>query len=431
MSKKKNFIILSLIILSIFLIIYKNKNTYKIPNLPPLSNSEIKTLSSEEYIEDFDYMFKTLKQYYPYFDVNTTLNGLDFLKYYDMYKNKVTNCKNDLEFINTLTSILNELHNGHTNILKRDFALMAYVSYYNFPKEDWRYKMTTVFERESVRNRYNITSESLKNSVEKISNPSTSLEKNANAEDIVKGKVGYISINEFIAADRQNKNFLEDKSTIDNYLENVKNYETLIIDIRGNHGGDSSYWSKYLLPKILKKPTETRVYTFCKSGPLFENITSSMSSVENLNNFNFPDNTKNYLKNFQFYSNMTSVVNLSKDNINFKGNIYLLVDKVVYSSAEKLASFCKETKCATLIGQKTGGDGIGTDPFIFDLPNSGLLIRFPKEMGITKSGSINELDKTTPDYKVNSAKNIVFSENSVHYENDQCIKKVLELENIK
>ena len=85
------------------------------------------------------------------------------------------------------------------------------------------------------------------------------------------------------------------------------------------------------------------------------------------------------------------------NSIKFKGNIYLLVDDSVYSSSETLASFCKETGLAKLVGTKTGGDGIGIDPIQINLPNSGYVLRFPNNLGVTSSGSINELDKTSPD----------------------------------
>lgn len=67
-----------------------------------------------------------------------------------------------------------------------------------------------------------------------------------------------------------------------------------------------------------------------------------------------------------------------------------------------LASFAKETKMATLVGERTGGDGIGSDPMLIDLPNSGYVLRFPKEIGITEKGSINELEKTQPDIVVSN-----------------------------
>ena len=122
----------------------------------------------------------------------------------------------------------------------------------------------------------------------------------------------------------------------------------------------------------------------------------------------------------------------SKDSIDFKGKIYLLVDKYVYSSSEMMASFAKESNMATLVGERTGGDGIGSDPMLIDLPNSGYIMRFSKEMGVTGKGSINEMDQTEPDILVlDPMKKINFgSSGQAILNGDKAIIAVLEEEGI-
>jgi hypothetical protein len=89
-----------------------------------------------------------------------------------------------------------------------------------------------------------------------------------------------------------------------------------------------------------------------------------------------------------------------KNNIDFKGKIFLLVNKVVFSSAEGFAVFCKSTKWATVVGETTSGDGVGIDPIIVCLPTSKILIRYPGEMGLNPDGSSNEEVNTIPDIKI-------------------------------
>ena len=142
---------------------------------------------------------------------------------------------------------------------------------------------------------------------------------------------------------------------------------------------------------------------------------------EFLNESNFSNETKEILSKFDYYTNYPILVNPSEDSIKFKGHIYLLIDSTVYSSAEMLASFCKETKLATLVGSQSKGDGIGTDPLQIDLPNSGYVLRFPKEIGLTESGYINEIEKTNPDISIDS--------NRYDYLKDQpIIQKIIEIE---
>lgn len=50
-----------------------------------------------------------------------------------------------------------------------------------------------------------------------------------------------------------------------------------------------------------------------------------------------------------------------------------------------------------VVGERTNGDGVGTDPLLLTLPNSGIVIRFTGEMGLNPDGSANEEMKTIPD----------------------------------
>lgn len=80
------------------------------------------------------------------------------------------------------------------------------------------------------------------------------------------------------------------------------------------------------------------------------------------------------------------------------------------------------TGFATLVGERTGGDGMGDDPAICVLPNSGYLFRFTKEMGLTSDGTSNFEHKTEPDIKVSAKVNSNLS-------NDEAVQVVLKILN--
>ncbi len=105
-------------------------------------------------------------------------------------------------------------------------------------------------------------------------------------------------------------------------------------------------------------------------------------------------------------------------SINFKGDIYLLIDKYVFSSAEKFASFCKDTGFATLIGEPTGGDRVFETIPAMVLPNSGMAVRFSYEMGINQNGTINMETKTIPDIVVDPTPH-------KNFRKDKCIKAAI------
>ncbi len=121
------------------------------------------------------------------------------------------------------------------------------------------------------------------------------------------------------------------------------------------------------------------------------------------------------------------------DPVGFNGKIYMLVDDKVYSSAESFAAFAKATGWAQLIGTRTGGDGIGFDPVPVVLPNSGLIIRFPAEMGLNPDGSVNDEVATEPDIYVEKSygdfiKSLDTKNNSE--DSDTILKAAIELINL-
>jgi hypothetical protein len=74
----------------------------------------IKQLTQKEKLADFEYMYKILKENYPYFDVNKRLNDVDWLANKNDYISKIKAAADDESFFNTMNAILSDLHNGHT-----------------------------------------------------------------------------------------------------------------------------------------------------------------------------------------------------------------------------------------------------------------------------------------------------------------------------
>lgn len=396
-------LIMLLLIASIFsynFYINTKTNDIRTINLKDLEYKEF-NLSKEDYIEDFNFAYNTLKEHYPFFEVNKKVYGIDWLNNKEKYEAYIAESKDDADFFNRMTYVLGEIHNRHTHLMPEDFAVFMYTYYYSTPKSSWRHDIAKMYEKDNVRRRYNINNETVKKYVaenmKSDDEVNKTYSKNLMTENIIKDKLAYIRIKSLIGGQYIN----QDKDIIINYMNEIKDYPFLIIDIRGNGGGDSGYWQNFLLPKIVDKKYETKNYLFIKLGKLYEKI-FRQERFDNdvktfLDNSSFSDDVKKILSNFDGYTTWNMSVEPSEDSIHFKGKIYLLVDNGVYSSAEMLASFCKETKLATLVGSRTSGDGIGFDPMQVDLPNTAFVMRFSNVMGVTESGSINELDQTVPD----------------------------------
>lgn len=376
-------------------------------------------LTQKEKLDDFEYMYKILKENYPYFEVNKRLNGIDWLSKKNEYISKIKSTKNDNSFFNTLNDILAELHNGHADMIDKNFYSYTKSALEKDPNQykAWLMQLNNL----KVIKRYS----SMKNlgiGVQISSNKITP--DNVKTNILVNEKVAYLSIHMF-----NNFNIDGDMKIIKPFLNNIKNYKALIIDIRGNGGGGSEYWSNNIVPMLINKPLDDTQYIAyrgggfveqfvkCRLGGGFENR-QPISNLEQENLKNLPPELK---KDFKYYF-INRIHYAPQDSIGFNGKIYLLIDGNVFSSAEAFATFAKSTGFATLVGENTGGDGIGIDPAICALPNSGYIFRFPQQMGLTSDGSCDFEHKTDPDIKVSANKNSNLS-------NDEAVQTVLKLVN--
>lgn len=390
-------------------------------------------LDKKKYQRDFDFVYKTLEDYYPFFEIE---DRGDRLKNKDKYRDYLGESTSDEEFALRMDEILADL-NGHTNIIGREELYQMYIGYYSlsniYPQRDY----IKIYQKPRVRARYQLNNANLERI--KRSSPdlfskspkrgeclaSSFVEPRAEVEDLVSGKIAYIKIPSML--DPESAPFEEDKKLIEAYLEKISTYQALILDIRGNGGGNSSYREDFLLPKIIDRDYETREYRFKKEGELTKKELDRYRYKKDVKSFlekaDFPERTKKIAGSFDRYRVFDKKIDPGKDSINFKGKIYLIVDGDVFSSAEALASFCKETGLASLVGERTGGDGLGIDPNQVALPYSGYVLRFPTTLGLTESGVINEEEKTLPDYLVDPS--------LIESLLDQAsIKKVLDLEGL-
>lgn len=378
---------------------------------------EYEQLTRKQKLEDFEYMYNTLAENYPYFEINKRVNGIDWLSKKEEFEKEIEETKNDNEFYTTMSSILELIHNGHTNFISQEDYPYYFEAYNTEFMKPWR----DVLQKPEVIKRYNYN----------INKDDTSNEKsNGNTNDLLKGstcfkadiivpdKVAYLQVESF-----NGFSIGPDKKGIYKFLDEIKDYSNLIIDIRGNGGGAESYWMENIVAPLTDKELSAEYYYLVRGGEyiskFYESRDISMRDITNLNKEildTFPPEAKNDFK----YHNFFKKVNPKKP-VGFKGKIYLLVDKKVYSSSEAFASFCKATKWATLVGERTGGDGIGIDPILMALPNSNYIIRFSGEMGLNPDGSANEEKQTEPDIQVdNSTRN-----ESNGYEHDKAIQEVL------
>ncbi|MCC0694652.1 MULTISPECIES: S41 family peptidase [unclassified Clostridioides] len=396
---KKKILFLGIICISIILL---SNNTY----------SQKKQLSEEEKIDDFKYVYNVIKTGYPYLDVNKRLNHIDWLENKDKYIKRIKNTESDEEFIEEVSSILSELNNKHTELIDNKNRYELFKKSYS--NNNWY----DFLNDKKVVDRYNSINTKIK-----IPND-IFVKKELILEDIIKGKVGYMYLP---SMSPQNGSMDKDLKMIGDYVNTLEKYQTLIIDIRGNSGGSDRYW-KGIVSKLIKNDIKIDGYRLYRNNnKIVKKYTNArnikLEPIENLPVGVKKNAPKETLKNFSDFEKTSYTINTNND-LEFKGNIYLLVDEKVYSSSESFSMFCKETKFATLVGETTGGDGGGIDPVLFELKNSGLIVRMSSCMYLNKDGICDEEFKTIPEFKVKDCKR------TTNFKDDNSIKKVLKLENI-
>lgn len=389
---------------------YSKLKTPPILQLP--AAQEPKSLTNEQMVEDFEFYFKEIKENYPFFEVLKRNKGVDFLENHDKYLKKIKACKDDKDFIAAMKDIALDLNNNHVTIADRDYVektLNYYSNYWNNPAMYWEFLN---FNKQKVRNRYKLQglqsntnldskedrkTQDINNQDEQITNLSIS--------EVDEG-IAIIKINEMLP----DYMIEDDKKKLENFLENDDKYDKLIIDIRDNKGGNMSYWQDFLLPYLLKEEKSITNHMFFRNGNRTKSLVSleknGFKNIEDIDLSNFNLENKEDLEKFSYYKE--NVIDIKpRKGYDFSGKIYLLVNDKVFSAAEGFANFAKNSDFATIIGTRTGGDGITIGIINEFMPNSGLVFTYTNTLGYTPDGSINEEKKTEPDIQSQSYKDSI------------------------
>lgn len=162
---------------------------------------------------------------------------------------------------------------------------------------------------------------------------------------------------------------------------NKKDIPNLIIDIRGNEGGQGEV-GEYILEKIIQSPFEApEMVSSVRYKVIPEKFEKYMSTWDK-----FPyDFTNKIAKEengrYQLKSKYSLAAKTYKPQKNgYKGQVYLITDASNSSATHLMAMYAKKMPEVTIIGQETGGNQKGTNgSFIFflRLPNTRIVVDIP------------------------------------------------------
>ena len=195
--------------------------------------------------------------------------------------------------------------------------------------------------------------------------------------EIIRENIAYLQLGTFVT----NKLTIDWKKFLANAFDEVrsKKISNLIIDIRGNEGGNDEV-NLVLVKHLAYKPIDFPEF---RELLVYEKVSDELRPYLNTWDEGFYDRTGKLVDlNNGFYTwkkDAGSKV-VKRKRKAFAGNIYLLVNAANSSATFFLATALQQNKIATIIGSETGGNQKGTNGgnlFFLRLPNSNIEIDIP------------------------------------------------------
>ncbi|MDR2167326.1 MAG: hypothetical protein LBE35_05690 [Clostridiales bacterium] len=215
---------------------------------------------------------------------------------------------------------------------------------------------------------------------------------NIATEIIVPGEVAYLRIHTFMA------NPYFDEEVFLPFLQEVQDYNHLIIDLRSNMGGLMNYFPAYVFTRLLAEPIASESWEFYTGGaralaaleatmPLFELALTEdpeiygglielyklpieeFLAIRELPYFNQQDRER-----FAYAIFGSSLIVPAEDSIAFDGKIWMLIDGMTASASSLAALTMDLTGKGTLVGENTSGVMAALHAYIA-LPNTGIIWR--------------------------------------------------------
>ena len=352
----------------------------------------------EAYLEDLDYLYYILRYNFPFFGVIYRRAGVDMHQLFEDTRHQVETQDDIVHFSTILqNNIFRPVQGmGHLRLLDADGARWILESYGPFVALGYTYLSVYIepFDNPASRQFYNLSDEDFNFDAVTEENFQAEHSTNIRTDIIEEGRIAYVSIRQM-----NSHTLTVDEATLLDFFKQVSDYEHLIIDIRGNPGGFSGFFPMLVMSPIISQPLEYRHYLFSSNhrhnlhflyprGMPFSRISEEL--IDSLPYLN-PDD----LSALDLYFPLTNTIYPSGEAI-FDGKIWLLVDEINFSASEYAATMAKQTGFATLVGQTTGGDGIGMDPSLITLPNTGIVIRYSTIYGTDNMGRNNQEFGTEP-----------------------------------
>jgi C-terminal processing protease CtpA/Prc len=224
----------------------------------------------------------------------------------------------------------------------------------------------TIRSTDNQENNFNVVFKKIASGAYVYLQPAKASSSDISTSIITQDKIAYLKVPTFTVLNIKK---------VDAFINSVKNYKYLIVDVRNNNGGDLGY-SKELISRLIQAPYTVTNYICVKDTSTLNNKYKQA--------FNFYDETKAlstkeksslvglpyYIKN-QNYNVYKVEIDLKPTDTPFNGKVYVLTNSSCFSACEYFCNTLKRINGATLVGGYTGGDGILFIPdsktFLYDM----------------------------------------------------------------
>ena len=361
-------------------------------------------MSRADMLDDFEYLMYALEENWPFFNLSVSANDVDVQVL----------AQNVRDILNDPSIEINGPH-GFLDMLRENFiwpidnlghfrAIWQYEEYFDARNE---YSASPLWFNSLFNQQTVMFYETLRDAGgSQLTNPYGRQPQDADLPvlrtDILKeGHIAYLQINHMIhilwdsLVGVTGMRYYE--TMLHYFHQEIKGFDHLIIDLRGNSGGMSLHFDVFVAGPLLAESIRLPSYIFFKDGYYSNRAVDALdlTGIVNLDVDRIPvefDQPLPYLDtNIEFGRAFISeymiwaghyyaewYISMS-DEVVFDGKIWMLVDGLTASSAEAAAAIFKYTRTATIVGDMTRGI-MGTiyDPLraVLSLPNTGILFTF-------------------------------------------------------
>lgn len=359
----------------------------------------IESLSLEDYLADYDQMWTSLYSSYPFFGAFDRMS-IDYKYIQQKHRQELIDSGGNIEsFLRCMTATMKDLkyfaHLGRYDVEIYHYATEVFdeANSSGMMTEPWGFDITpwlATLRRPQSKYFYSYCQRRFvvdEKSSQEFNPPKVRL--------FPEVGVGYIRIDAF-----DYLSVRRDGEIIKKFYKDTVDFKHIIIDITRNPGGSTNFWTENLVAPLGGEYQYTN-YTCYKDSNLTRKFYIQAQDHLYLEPFHkfptkVPFSNPEDKEELRYFTENKNVLSYPTE-IHNNARRWVLIDKYVYSASEEFSIFCKETGWATLVGNQTGGDGIGEQPIIVSLENTGLILTFSVCYGIGNDGVCNQSEGTKPD----------------------------------